>query len=201
MLQTVWIPLWIAVGGIGMISTANYEARKYGVRAAMPGFIALKLCPHLKFVDVNFSKYEAAAASAREVFARFDPSFSSRGLDEASLCVTEYCSTSGLTPAQVQNSFTVTLQHSGRIASQPLSRWHDAMQVAERIRVEVNEETRLTCSVGIAPNTMLAKIGSDINKPNGQFEVPRTRQAVMEFLSDLSVRKVPGIGRVCTCCS
>jgi DNA polymerase kappa len=84
-----------------MICTANYEARKYGVRAAMPGFIALKLCPHLKFVETNFPKYEAAAASARAVFARFDPNFSSRGLDEASLCVTEYCCTSGLTPAQV----------------------------------------------------------------------------------------------------
>ena len=71
-------------------------------------------------------------------------------------------------------------------------------QVAERIRVEVKEETRLTCSVGIAPNTMLAKIGSDINKPNGQYEVPRTKQAVMEFLSTLPVRKVPGIGRVRT---
>ena len=71
-------------------------------------------------------------------------------------------------------------------------------QVAERIRAEVKEETRLTCSVGIAPNTMLAKIGSDIKKPDGQYEVPRTRQAVMEFLSTLSVRKVPGIGRVCT---
>lgn len=85
-----------------MISTANYEARKYGVRAAMPGFIAVKLCPHLKFIDVNFPKYEAAAATAREVFARFDPNYCSRGLDEASLCVTEYCCTSGLTPAEVQ---------------------------------------------------------------------------------------------------
>lgn len=93
-----------AVGGIGMISTANYEARKYGVRAAMPGFIALKLCPQLKFVETNFAKYEAAAASARNVFARFDPDYSSRGLDEASLCVTEYCCTSGLTPAQVQST-------------------------------------------------------------------------------------------------
>ena len=69
-------------------------------------------------------------------------------------------------------------------------------QVAERIRVEVKDETRLTCSVGIAPNTMLAKIGSDFNKPNGQYEVPRTRQAVMEFLSTLSVRKVPGLSLI-----
>lgn len=92
----------LAVGGVGMISTANYEARKYGVRAAMPGFIALKLCPHLKFVDLNFPKYEAAAAAARTVFARFDPNYSSRGLDEASLCVTEYCNESGCTPSQVQ---------------------------------------------------------------------------------------------------
>lgn len=83
-----------------MISTANYEARKYGVRAAMPGFIAMKLCPHLKFIKSNFQKYEEAAAQAREVFSKFDASFCSRGLDEASLCITQYCTQTGFSATQ-----------------------------------------------------------------------------------------------------
>lgn len=90
-----------AVGGMSMISTANYEARKYGVRAAMPGFIAVKLCPQLKFIKSDFKKYEQAAAQAREVFALFDPKYSVRGLDEASLCITKYCKEKGESPTQV----------------------------------------------------------------------------------------------------
>lgn len=84
-----------------MISTANYEARKYGVRAAMPGFIAVKLCPHLKFIKLDFQKYQAAAAQARAVFSKFDASYCSRGLDEASLCITQYCATACLSATQV----------------------------------------------------------------------------------------------------
>jgi DNA polymerase kappa len=74
-----------------MISTANYEARKFGVRSAMPGFIAKRLCPHLVFVKPNFEKYTKIAAIAREVFAEVDPEFESRGLDEASLDATAFC--------------------------------------------------------------------------------------------------------------
>ena len=91
-----------AVGGIGMICTANYEARKFGVRAAMPGFIAKRLCPALLFVKPNFQKYTAAAEAARSVFARFDPHYSSHGLDEACLNVTELCRSRSLSPDQVR---------------------------------------------------------------------------------------------------
>lgn len=86
-----------------MISTANYEARKYGVRAAMPGFIAVKLCPHLKFIKLNFSKYEKAAAQARAAFAKFDPSYCVRSLDEATLRITDYCTRTGFSATQVRH--------------------------------------------------------------------------------------------------
>ena len=81
----------LAIGSDSMISTANYEARKYGVRSAMPGFIAKKLCPHLVFVEPNMPKYAAVAQVFREIVEQYDPAFESLGLDEAHLDITEYC--------------------------------------------------------------------------------------------------------------
>ena len=129
----------MAVGGIGMISTANYEARKFGIRSAMPGFIALKLCPHLTFVAGSFEKYRKANAEVCEVVEKFDSEYESGSLDEAYLDVTDYCRKHGIS----------------------------ASDVAKQIRREVEAKTTLTCSVGIAPNKMLSKICSDLNKPNG----------------------------------
>ncbi len=79
----------MAVGGTGMLSTANYAARKFGVRSAMPGFIALKLCPSLVIVRPNYDKYKAAAKLAKQVFRRFDPQCVALSLDEAYLDVTD----------------------------------------------------------------------------------------------------------------
>lgn len=158
-----------AVGGIGMISTASYAARTFGVRSAMPGFIALKLCPHLRFVNLKFDMYKKYAMKTREVFARFDGEFEAGSLDEAYLDATEYCKIHGVSGSEA----------------------------AERLREQVQRETGgLTCSCGIAPNKMLAKICSDINKPNGVFELKGTKQDVIRFMKELSIRKVPGIGRV-----
>ncbi|KAK2076547.1 hypothetical protein QBZ16_005307 [Prototheca wickerhamii] len=151
-----------AVGGIGMISTANYVARRFGVRSAMPGFIALKLCPQLTFVKTDFQKYVAASQETRQIFAEFDPGFEAGSLDEAYLDVTDCCAERGWTGAQV----------------------------AERIRARVRQETGLTCSVGIAPNRMLAKVCSDRNKPDGQYELPADSLAVDAFVQGLEVRKV-----------
>lgn len=158
----------VAVGGIGMVCTANYEARKFGVRAAMPGFIAKRLCPDLTFVKPDFKKYTAAAEAVRAVLRRYDPDFVSHGLDEASLDITDHCSSTGRAPGEV----------------------------AAQLRLQVNAATQLTCSVGIAPTTMLAKICSDIKKPNGQYELASTRDAILSFLCDLPLRKIPGIGKV-----
>ena len=158
----------MAVGGIGMISTSNYAARRFGVRAAMPGFIARRLCPELVLVEPNFAKYVAAAEQTRQVFALFDADFISGSLDEAFLDITEYCVKEGCTPAEA----------------------------AERLRVQVLAQTRLTCSAGVAPNRLLAKVASDVNKPNGQCVLPPSAPALLAFLEQRPVRKLPGVGRV-----
>nr|XP_027112637.1 DNA polymerase kappa isoform X2 [Coffea arabica] len=158
----------MAVGSMSMISTANYEARKFGVRAAMPGFIARKLCPQLIFVPVDFKKYTHYSELTRKVFYEYDPTFLGASLDEAYLDITNVCQERGITGAEV----------------------------AEELRKNVYNETGLTCSAGVAPNRLLAKVCSDINKPNGQFVLQNDRMAVMTFISSLPIRKIGGIGKV-----
>lgn len=158
----------MAVGGLSMISTANYEARKFGVRAAMPGFIACKLCPDLIFVPTNFEKYTFHSELTRKVFRRYDPDFMAASLDEAYLNITEVCINRGIS----------------------------SDEVASELRNAIFKETGLTCSAGVAPNFMLAKVCSDINKPNGQFILPNDRKAIMTFISSLPIRKIGGIGKV-----
>ncbi|XP_022953079.1 DNA polymerase kappa isoform X2 [Cucurbita moschata] len=158
----------MAVGSMSMISTANYEARKYGVRAAMPGFIARRLCPELIFVPTDFKKYNYYSDLARKVFRRYDPNFLAASLDEAYLDITEVCKDRGLT----------------------------SEQIAMDLRTSIYEETGLTCSAGVAANRLLAKVCSDINKPNGQFILPNDRRAIVTFVSSLPIRKIGGIGKV-----
>ncbi|KAJ7013358.1 hypothetical protein NC653_003140 [Populus alba x Populus x berolinensis] len=158
----------MAVGGMSMISTANYEARRFGVRAAMPGFIARKLCPELIFVPIDFKKYTHYSELTRKVFEKYDPNFMAASLDEAYLDITEVCKERGMSCGEI----------------------------AEELRKCINEETGLTCSAGVAPNRLLAKVCSDINKPNGQFVLINDRMAVMTFISSLPIRKIGGIGKV-----
>ncbi|CAH2036291.1 unnamed protein product [Thlaspi arvense] len=158
----------MAVGGLSMISTANYEARKFGVRAAMPGFIARKLCPDLIFVPVDFTKYTHYSDLTRKVFKNYDPHFIAGSLDEAYLDITEVCRERGLSGGEI----------------------------AEELRSSVHSETGLTCSAGVAANRLLAKVCSDINKPNGQFVLQNDRSTVMTFISSLPIRKIGGIGKV-----
>lgn len=158
----------MAVGGMSMISTANYEARKFGVRAAMPGFIACKLCPELIFVPTDFKKYTYYSDLTRKVFHEYDPNFTAASLDEAYLDITKVCKEREIT----------------------------GEEVAEELRENVHKATGLTCSAGVAPNRLLAKVCSDINKPNGQFILPNDRAAIMTFISSLPIRKIGGIGKV-----
>eukprot|EP00884_Botryococcus_braunii_P018752 jgi/Botrbrau1/5560/Bobra.0023s0043.1 len=158
----------MAVGGIGMISTANYVARKFGVRSAMPGFIGRQLCPDLIFVRPNFDKYSAASKEVKEILRCYDPAASSYSLDEASLDVTAYCAAHGTSGADV----------------------------AAEIRKRVREKTRLTCSCGVAPNHVLAKICADFNKPDGQYVLLPALSDITAFMASLPIRKVPGIGKV-----
>ncbi|CAO3609199.1 unnamed protein product [Mucor fragilis] len=158
----------MAVGGMAMLCTSNYLARQYGVRSAMPGFIARKLCPELVLIPLHFPKYREASNKVRAVFQKYDPNFVPMSLDEAYLNLTEYLKTTDLTP----------------------------VQLVTQIRNEIFESTQLTASAGIACNKTLAKVCSDINKPNGQHYLPIDRASIVKFVKDLRVRQIPGVGRV-----
>lgn len=136
------LPIAIGGGDRGVIATCNYRARSFGVRSAMPTRTAKKLCPALKFIKPNFSKYKQASLEVMSILENYTPLIEPVSIDEAYLDVTDstFC----------QNSATL---------------------LATKIRAEILKETGLTASAGIAPNKLLAKIASDYNKPNGQFTV------------------------------
>ncbi|EHK40031.1 uncharacterized protein TrAtP1_006067 [Trichoderma atroviride] len=156
-----------AVGG-GVLTTCNYVARQFGCRSGMASFVAKKLCPQLILIKQNYHKYSAKAQEVRTVLVNYDPRFESASIDEAYLNITEYCEEHGMDPATA----------------------------VEQMRKEVQEKTSITVSAGIAANARLAKICSNINKPNGQYVLPKERNAIMTFMRDLPTRKVNGIGRV-----
>ena len=184
-------------------STSNYHARRYGVRAAMPGFIGKKLCPDLVIVPLRFAKYREASGQVREILARYDPHFSPVGLDESYLDLTKFvrlkiqqslsatCSAAGASETEQQGESPSTEEQKCVIDSTlENSTWQCAEEVVEGMRKEIHERTGLTASAGLAPNMMLAKVASDMNKPNGQYTVSPTRSAVLEFVQKLPVRKV-----------
>lgn len=154
----------VGVGGArnrrGVLTTCNYEARKFGVRSAMPTFMALQRCPTLIVLPTRFDVYRREAAIIRGILHRFTPLVEPLSLDEAYLDVTA---------------------HLG--AAAPL---------AQVIRDMIFRKTKLTSSAGIGPNKLVAKIASEINKPNGQLEVKA--EEVPEFIAPLPVRKIWGIG-------
>jgi DNA polymerase kappa len=156
-----------AVGG-GVLTTCNYVARQFGCRSGMAGFVAKKLCPQLILIKQNYHKYSAKAQEVRAVLVNYDPRFESASIDEAYLNITEYCDEHGMDPATVVG----------------------------QMRKEVHEKTSITVSAGIAANARLAKICSNINKPDGQYVLSSDRNAIMAFMRDLPTRKVNGIGRV-----
>lgn len=160
----------MAVGSMSMISTSNYIARKYGVRSAMPGFIAIKLCPELKLVEPHFYRYKEESMKIMELLEEYDICIESMGLDEAYIDLTDYC----------KNNKIFTKE--------------GIIEVVNEIKKKIFDKTQLTCSCGIACNKTLAKICSDYNKPNGLFYLDYEPNAIEEFVSKLSIRKIPFIG-------
>ncbi|CAG8185259.1 unnamed protein product [Penicillium olsonii] len=154
--------------GKGVLTTCNYVARKFGIRSGMASFVALKLCPQLVLLPQNYEKYTEKAKEIRAIMAEYDPLFESASIDEAYLNITAYCEENQLDPEEA----------------------------VQRMRAQILESTKVSVSAGIAANAKIAKISSNINKPNGQFHVPNARAAIMEFMSQLPVRKVNGVGRV-----
>lgn len=147
----------VAVGGSaerGVVAAASYEARKFGVRSAMPSATARRQCPHLIFVKPRFEVYEAISRQIRDIFAEHTPIIEPLSLDEAYLDVTE-------------NLQGIAL----------------ARDVALRIREKIKTETGLNASAGISYNKFLAKLASDHRKPNGQYVIsPEMGAAFVEAL-------------------
>ena len=152
-------------GARSVVCAASYEARRFGVRSAMPAARAERLCPDAMFVPPDFVRYKAVSRQVREIFLRHTDLVEPLSLDEAYLDVTE--AKSGLPSATA---------------------------IAEAIRAQIREETRLTASAGVAPNKFIAKIASDWNKPDGLFVVKPAQ--VEAFLAPLPVGKIPGVGKV-----
>ena len=158
----------LAVGGSekrGVVAAASYEARKFGVRSAMSGMAAKRNCPDLIFVPPRFERYREISNEIRKIFFEFTDLVEPLSLDEAYLDVTE--------------------NKKGNPS---------ASMIAEEIRKRIKEKTGLNASAGISINKFVAKIASDINKPNGQKTI--TPEEVVPFLETLDVKKFFGVGKV-----
>jgi DNA polymerase IV (DinB-like DNA polymerase) len=149
--------------GRGVVSSASYEARKFGVRSAMPISRAWKLCPDGVYLRPHFDLYIPASNSIMEILRSHADRFEQGGIDEAYLDV------------------------SSRVKD-----FDEAEDFAKHLMEEVLEKTSLTCSIGVAPNKMIAKIASDFRKPYGLTVVKP--EEVKDFLFPLDVRKIPGVG-------
>ncbi len=158
----------VAVGGggpRGVVAAASYEARAFGVRSAMPSFKAKRLCPRLIFVKSRFEAYKEASRHIREIFARYTDLIEPLSLDEAYLDVTH-----------------------------PKREGPSATGIAQAIKDAIKAETDLTASAGVSFNKFLAKIASDLDKPDG-LSIIRPEQAEA-FIASLPIEKFFGIGPV-----
>lgn len=158
-----------AVGGSysgkGVICTSNYVAREYGVRSAMSSFLAMRKCPQVIFIKPNFEKYTKKSQIVFSIFARYTDKIQKLSLDEAYLDVTD-CPMLG----------------------------NDAVAIAKQIKREIFKETGLTASAGVSYNKLLAKIGSDLFKPNG-LAVLRPEN-IEKNIRHFKVEKIQGVGSV-----
>ena len=158
----------VAVGGSserGVVSAASYEARKFGVKSAMSSVIAKRNCPSLIFVKPRFERYKEVSNQIRAIFLEYTDLVEPLSLDEAYLDVTE--NKKGIPSASL---------------------------IAKEIRDKIKEKTGLNASAGISINKFIAKVASDINKPNGQKTV--NPEEVDAFLEQLQIRKFYGVGKV-----
>lgn len=167
----VAVPHAVGGGKNGVLSTASYEARRFGVRSAMPTFIARRLCPQLRIVPTRYERYKEVSKLVEDkVLSQFDSEYRMGSLDEAFLDITHL-----------------------------VTETRTADEVVSELRQKVTHVTGgLTVSVGVGPNSLVAKICTDMNKPNGQTIVLPSdgRNGVVEFMSSLPLRKIPGIGKV-----
>ncbi|WP_370573553.1 DNA polymerase IV [Methanomethylovorans sp.] len=150
--------------GRGVVSTCSYEARKYGIHSAMPISRAYKLCPDAAYLPVNMELYKRTSSRIMEILREFSSRFQQVSVDEAYM-------------------------ELGR----DITDYDKAIDVAKIIKENILHREGLTCSVGIAPNKVIAKIASDFNKPDGLTVV--RPEKVKQFLDPLPISKIPGIGK------
>src|ERR1700760_4042208 len=163
--ETAGKPLIVGgTNGRGVVAAASYEVRKYGVHSAMPMSTALRLCPHALGGQPRRARYKEVSSQVFAVFHEVTPLVQGLSLDEAFLDVTDSVALLG-----------------------------DAVSIARRIKQRILEETRLTASVGVASNKLVAKIASDLAKPDGLTVVEPDR--VHEVLDPLPIRRLPGLGQ------
>ncbi len=158
------LPVIVGGGARGVVSASSYEARKYGVRSAMPIFMAKKLCPKGCFVPVRMSRYKEVSLQIMTVLREFSPLIEQISVDEAFLD-----------------------------ASDLVEKFGPPEEVAQSIKQAVYGVSGLTCSTGLAPLKFLAKIASDLHKPDGVSVIHP--HEVHNFLRDLPLDRIPGIGR------
>lgn len=149
--------------GRGVVSTCSYEARKYGIHSAMPVSQAYKLCPDAAFVPVNMKLYAQVSANVMQIMKGFAEKFQQFSVDEAFL-----------------------------IPGPEIKSFEEAALCALRIKDEILKQERITCSVGVGPNKLIAKVASKFQKPDGLTVI--RPEDVQEFLYPLDVSKIPGIG-------
>jgi len=151
----------------GVVSTCSYEARKFGIHSAMPSRTAGKLCPHAIFVPPRMERYADISHQIMGIFEEFTPLVEPLSLDEAFL--------------DVSGAFHL---------------WGDGVAIAKELKTRIRTRIGLTASVGIASNKFLAKMASDLNKPDGLTVVPVTEPQIKAFLAPLPVGKLWGVGKV-----
>lgn len=149
--------------GRGVVAAASYEARRFGVRSAMPAARARRLCSGAVFLEPDFPRYRRESEAIFEIFRRYTPLVQAVSIDEAYLDVGDHLDGRG-----------------------------SATAVAREIKERVRAERRLTVSIGVGPNRLVAKIASDFDKPDGLTVVPPRK--VLDFLAPLPVRSLPGVG-------
>ena len=149
----------------GVVAAASYEARKYGVKSAMPSTVAKRLCPGLVFVRPQMARYKEISEKVFQIFASHSNTIEALSIDEAFIDLTHTC-----------------------------DGFDKAVDVAERIKNDIFQTTGLTASVGISFNKFLAKLASDMNKPDGLFMIDKN--AMESILPSLPVEKLFGIGKV-----
>jgi DNA polymerase-4 len=144
----------------GVVSTASYEARKFGIHSAMPLRTAYKLCPHAIFLPVDYGEYSRVSQKVKEILREFTPVIEDVGIDEAFL--------------------DISLSDKS------------SEEIVRDIKKRIKNETDLTCSIGIAPNKLIAKIASDMQKPDGLTII--TESDIETQIWPLPVRKIWGVG-------